>query len=421
MYDARKIERIGEFDVIVAGGGPAGICAAVSASQLGAKVLIVERAGIVGGNLTIGHVRPISGAYMANSAAYHMEKLLNGNKDIEMTKILLTKLVRDNGITVYLNTSVADVVANNGMIRKIIISTQNGLKSVSGKAFIDATGDGVLSYLAGENIEIGREDGLVQPATVMFTIQGVSPAQTLMCFHEEHDTKLKKGNYLELCKKACKAGELPENVNIVRLYEGESPDERIVNATQANGVNALCETDYANAQAELREQMLMVYNFLKNNVEGFENIRIKDSSDIVGIRESRRVMGMYKLCSEDLIEGRTFSDVVVHRSAFAIDIHNPSGAGQSESEGCPVITKEYDIPYRSIVPLKNGNLLLAGRCISGTHRAHASYRVMNTAMNIGEAAGIAATLCANKKIRAGELDVKYIQKILADRGIDLFS
>lgn len=295
------------------------------------------------------------------------------------------------------------------------------MKSVAGKAFIDATGDGVLSYLAGEDVEIGRDDGLVQPVTVMFTIQGIDPAQGLMCFHEEHETQLKKGGYLELCKKACKSGELPKNVNIVRLYEGASPDERIVNATQANGVNALNEIDYANAQAELREQMLTVVNFLKNNVEGFENIRIKDSSDVVGIRESRRVKGLYQLCAEDLIEGKMFDDVVVHRSAFAIDIHNPSGAGQSESEGCPVITKEYDIPYRSIVPLKTGNLLLAGRCISGTHRAHASYRVMNTAMNIGEAAGIAAALCAKECICAKGLDVKRIQEILTNRGIDLYS
>lgn len=372
MY-SKEIERIGEFDVVIAGGGPAGICAGVSASQLGAKVLIVERAGIVGGNLTIGHVRPISGAYLANSAAYHIEKLLRGNEDIEMTKILLTKLIKDNGITLYLNTSLADVIMEGNKIKELIITTQNGLKSVSGKAFIDATGDGVLSYLAGEEIEIGRDDGLVQPATVMFTIQGVDPKQSLMCFHEEHSTILKKGDYLDLCKKACEKGELPPNVNIVRLYAGESPCERMVNATQANGVNALNENDYANAQAELREQMLMVVNFLKNNVEGFENIRIKDSSDIVGIRESRRVVGLYKLCAQDLIDGKTFDDVIVHRSAFAIDIHNPSGAGQSESKGCPVITKEYDIPYRSIVPTKTKNLLLAGRCISGTHRAHASY------------------------------------------------
>ncbi|MBQ9121018.1 MAG: FAD-dependent oxidoreductase, partial [Clostridia bacterium] len=342
-------------------------------------------------------------------------------QDIEMTKILLTKLVKENGITVYLNTSVADAITEDGRIRKLIVATQSGLKSIAGKAFIDATGDGVLSYLAGEEIEIGREDGLVQPATVMFTVQGVDPAQTLTCFHEEDDTKLKKGSYLALCKEACKTGEIPPNVNIVRLYHSGSPDERMVNATQANGVNALCETDYADAQAELRMQMLTIVNFLKNNVEGFEHIRIKDSSDIVGIRESRRVVGLYKLCAEDLIEGRTFPDVVVHRSAFAIDIHNPAGAGQSESDGCPVVTKEYDIPYRSLVPLKNGNLLLAGRCISGTHRAHASYRVMNTAMNIGEAAGVAAALCAKDGIRAGELDVKYIQDVLGGRGIDLFS
>jgi hypothetical protein len=178
--------------------------------------------------------------------------------------------------------------------------------------------------------------------------------------------------------------------------------------------------DYTAAQMQLRDQMLAVVQFLKNNVEGFENIRIKDSSEGIGVRETRRVMGQYLLTAEDLLAGKRFPDVVVHRASFAIDIHNPNGAGQAESDTIPVQVTDYDIPYRALVPLKTQNLYLAGRCISGTHRAHASYRVMNIAMNIGEAVGAGAALCAKNGCTPAELDVREVQQVLTSRGIDLF-
>ena len=111
----------------------------------------------------------------------------------------------------------------------------------------------------------------------------------------------------------------------------------------------------------------------------------------------------------------------MHGANFPVDIHNPSGAGQAESKGRPCEVSDYDIPYRALVPIKTDNLLLSGRCISGTHRAHASYRVMNIAMNVGEAVGIAAALSANTGVPVSELDVKSIQDVLAARGVDLFS
>lgn len=420
----KNIETKDTFDVVVAGGGTAGITAALSAAQLGARVLILERSGMIGGNLTLGHIGPTMGQYQTNTAADRINKLLRGDKylvqDFELAKIRLMQLIEQHNITLYLNTAVADVITDNGRITEIIITTQNGLQAVGGTVFIDATGDAVLSYLAGEQIEIGRDDGLTQPSSIMFTIEGVDPDQTLICQHENMDTPLKKGNYLALCKKACESGELPPSVNIVRLYATTVSGERLVNATQANRLNALDLCDYTAAQMELRNQMLQVVKFLKNNVEGFENIRLKDSSDGIGVRETRRVMGQYLLTAEDLLACKRFPDVVVHRASFAIDIHNPDGAGQAESDSIPIQVQDYDIPYRALVPMKTQNLYLAGRCISGTHRAHASYRVMNIAMNIGEAAGVGAALCAKKGCTPTELDVKEVQRVLIARGIDLF-
>ena len=424
MIYNKKIDRIAEYDVMIVGGGASGIAAAISAAQMGARVAIVEHSGIIGGGLTIGHIGPTMGRYGKNTIADRINKLIGCDKrlvqDFEMTKIHLSALIDEYGITAYLNTTLADVITTDGKISDIIVTSQSGLVAIGAKVFIDATGDGVVAYLCGEDYEMGREDGLVQPATIMFTIDGVSPDQPLICRHEEMDTQLKGGSYLQLCKDACKRGELPDTINIVRLYPTSSPTERMVNATQVNGINGLDPIDYSKAQILLRKQMLSVLSFLKNNVEGFENIHIKDSSDIVGIRETRRIKGKYTLTAEDLIESRRFDDTVVHDVAFPLDIHNPSGAGQAESDGRPVEVVSYDIPYRVMLPIKTGNLYLCGRCISGTHRAHASYRVMNIAMSIGEAAGIGAALCAKNACSACDLDYKCVQDVLISRGIKLF-
>ncbi|MBQ3572018.1 MAG: FAD-dependent oxidoreductase, partial [Clostridia bacterium] len=324
-------------------------------------------------------------------------------------------------VTLYLGCAIADVIKEDNIITHAVITTQFGLKTVKAKVFIDATGDGVLSYLAGEKIEYGREDGLVQPMSIMFTIENVHPEQKLLCFHEEMDTPLKKGNYLDLCEQASKTGELPSTVNIVRLYRGVKETERMVNATQVNGLNPLIAQDLGVAHIILRKQMHQIVDFLKNNVEGFEDIKIKQSTEGVGIRESRRVTCEYVMHSEDLLEGKRHKDVIVHKASFCLDIHNPNGAGQSEQRGRPKNCKPYDIPYRAILPLNTDNLLVAGRCISGTHRAHSSYRVMNICINVGQSAGIAAALSVKENVILRKLDYKKIQAVLAQKGVDLFS
>lgn len=422
----KNLENLGNYDVVVVGGGVAGIGAAIEASRQGASVAIIEKSLTLGGMLTSGHVSPPLGNFVKNTMA---DELLQKVKctynsgrshDIEEMKIVIARLVDEIGVSTYLGASIIDVIKNNNIITHAVFSTQFGLKTITGKVFIDCTGDGVLSYLAGEKIEYGRTDGLVQPMSIMFTIDNVDANQKLLCFHEEMDTPLKKGNYLELCEQASKTGELPETINIVRLYRGLTETERMVNATQVNGLNPLLPQDLGKAHSTLRKQMHQVVNFLKNNIEGFENIRIKSSTEGVGIRESRRVMCEYILHSEDLLNGKKHDDVIVHNACFCLDIHNPSGAGQSEQTGRPKNCKPYDIPYRSIVPLNTDNLLVAGRCISGTHRAHSSYRVMNTCINVGQAAGIAAAICAKDLIAPRKLNYKEIQKVLISKNIQLF-
>jgi len=427
MMEYRKhIESLGAFDVVVIGGGVSGIGAAIEAARQGAKAAVVEKTQSLGGMMTSGHVSPPLGQFVKNTMADELLKLVgciydSGQAhDMEYMKIIIARLMEENGVTLFLGCSIADVIKTDKNISAVVITTQYGLRAVTGKVYVDATGDGVLSYLSGEKIEYGREDGLVQPMSIMFTIEGVDPSQKLLCFHEEMDTPLQKGNYLALCERASETGELPSTVNIVRLYRGVQETERMVNATQVNGLNPLSPNELGEAYLALRKQMLQIVDFLKNNVEGFENIRIKNSTEGVGIRESRRVVCEYVLHSQELLDGKKHEDVIVHNAEFCLDIHNPSGAGQSEQKGRPRICQPYDIPYRAILPLQTDNLLVAGRCISGTHRAHSSYRVMNICVNVGQAAGIAAALSVKENVIPRRLDYKKIQEVLLKKGIPLF-
>lgn len=412
--------------VLVVGGGPSGLAAAVSCSRLGIKTTLIERFGIVGGNLTLGHVAPIMGDVSHGTIVDEVINLLNLKwdvaHDIEKTKIALSNWLANEKVDLFLQTVAIGTIMEGNTIKGVIANNPSGNFQIDADIIIDATGNGSVAAFAGADYEIGRtKDGLTQPTTIMFTISNISPLQKIECRHEEDDTILPEGSYLGLCRKASLTGELPKNVNIVRLYRCEKPDERVVNATQANGVNGLDGQQLAKAENILRQQEEMIFNFLKKHVPGFEDSQIKKSADTVGVRETRRIIGEYQLTDIDLMNGQRFNDVMVHKANFAIDIHNPSGPGQSESDGCPRHPKPYDIPYRCFVPKKIDNLFVTGRCISGTHEAHASYRVMRICMAMGQSIGTAAGLCLKEKQIPRTLDYRKVQEALMAVGVDLFS
>lgn len=182
----KNLESMGDYDVVVVGGGVAGVGAAIEAARQGARVLIVERSETLGGMLTAGHVSPPLGNFVKNTMADELLTAANctynsgRSHDMEQMKIVIAKLIEDVGVTVFLGCAVADVIKTDNIITHIAIATQFGLKAVGGKIFVDATGDGVLSYLAGEKIEYGREDGLVQPMSIMFTIENVEDRKSVV-------------------------------------------------------------------------------------------------------------------------------------------------------------------------------------------------------------------------------------------------
>lgn len=416
----------GGWDVIVCGSGPAGICAAVSAARQGEKTLLLERYGALGGNLTLGNVTTVMGDISSGGLSKEIDSLLNSPDsgtgiDRESAKLRLTRLVSDAGVAFRLQAPVIDVIHDEKMIRGLVVQTPEGPVCLQGKVYVDATGDGYVAAMAGAEVMYGRDgDGLVQPVSMMYTIDGINPENTLTCCHEEHTTVMKNGvEYLQLCKDAEREGRLPKNVSIVRLYHTNVPGERLVNATQFNGCRTLKAEDIAQAETVLQQQLVQVNEFLRREVPGFEHIRVRASADTLGIRESRRIRGLYELTAEDLIAGRRFDDAVVNGANFCIDIHNPSGGGQAEMEGCPHRAQPYDIPMRALQPSGIENLVLSGRCISGSHRAHASYRVMNIAMAIGQAAGCMASEAADRRCRVSELEPQAVRQRLVRQGCTL--
>lgn len=419
------------YDVIVAGGGPAGVSAAVSAARMGAKTALIERYGILGGMLTSGLVNPVLGSVAPGTAYQEIMDLMgkecsatrNGREmsvDPEQAKYRLLKLAADAGVSVYLQTPVVDVVKEGSRVRGLVVGTQEGLKTLTAHALVDATGDGFVAARAGAEYQVGRDsDGFCQPITTEFVLDNVDEARAITCWGGTDPVTLPGGKrYSVFCQEAHDRGELPENVTIVRLHRTLYPGERSVNATQANGLNTLTPEGVVQGELTLRGQIDQVVAFLRNNIPGYESCRVKASGSSLGVRESRRIMGDYVLEDADVEQGRRQKDVVVHQAWFLIDIHNPAGGGQAE--GHSQAAKPYDIPYRCLLPRGVEGLLTCGRCISGTHRAHASYRVMSICMATGQAAGAAAALSAREGLTPRELDVKLVQQALMDQGAVLF-
>ena len=415
-----------KYNIVISGAGPAGIACAIEAARSGLKTALIERYGCVGGNLTQGYVGPLLGKVCAGTIAEEIESAICARRgsvpDFEKAKIALTDMLDQAGVDVYLQTSVIGTEKRGETIETIHTAGKFGNISFTAETFVDATGDGDLAVQCGCPYEMGREgDGLVQPVTLMFIIEGVDPDQPLLCRHEEDYTDLGDGReYLDLCHTACRTGELPENVNIVRLYATGNPSERMVNATQENRIDPLNPADVFKAEVSLRRQIGKIVDFLKNNIPGFADIRIKGSASTLGVRESRRITGRYQITEQDLMEGRTYKDSVVHKANFCLDIHNPSGAGQSvHAEKRPITPPLYDIPFSAMCPIGCNNLITAGRCISGTHVAHSSYRVMRICMAMGQAAGAAASVMLKTKTATDTVDVDLIRRHLIDRGVQL--
>lgn len=416
VQDNKAIDSERDIDVVVAGGGPAGVAAAIQAARDGAHTLLVERYGRLGGAATNCCVGPLMGGVESPFVTEVERRFKAIGNNWEYLDLLYADMIREAGAELLLHCWATDVIREGQRVNGIRAVTKQGVLNLTAKVVVDATGDGDLAAAAGAEFEVGRpEDGLLQPVSIMFRLGGVDKTRALLCGGEREavTARVPAGSWHDVVAAGIAAGELPPTVGVIRLYEAPNDGERIVNATQVNGIDGTCVADLTRAELEGRRQVPRVVDFLRRHAPGYEKCFVSQMPAVIGVRETRRVLGEDYLTREDLIMGRERADAVVRRASFVIDIHNPAGAGQAR--GFAETVKPYDIPYGCLVPRSIDGLLMAGRCISGSHEAHASYRVQRIVMAIGAAAGAAAAIAVLQDIQPRRISAGDVQRRLGLR------
>lgn len=419
---SRKIPVTGEYDVLVAGAGPAGFAAALAAARQGAKTLLVEQQNCVGGMATSGAMSHWVGN--CDSKLYHellsrsvalRDEISTPNLeekfiDTEQLKGLMLQMLSEAGVSVMLYTFVSDVILDQEKIAGIIVENKSGRQAIYAKTVIDATGDGDVAAKAGVPYYKGREDDeKMQPVTLMFKVGGVDYGKAVFLYGFEDTYETEKGELQALARE-----HIPYPAGHVLLYPSPLPGVVACNMTNCVEVDGTKEQDLTKAELLCRKQMPQVLQFLREFVPGYERCFLLSSASLIGVRETRHFEGLSKLTEEDILAARYFDDWVVKGAIFNFDVHNITGAGLDKTglqRKFPQ-TEGYTIPYGCLLPQRIENLLLCGRNISGTHMAHSNYRAMPICVGIGEAAGVAAAISVKNGVLVKEVTAAEIQQIL---------
>ena len=414
------------YDVIVVGGGFAGAAAAIAAAREGKSVRLIEKYNCLGGAACYDLVNPFmrywawmdeektekkilsDGMFMEIvNKLRDMDALKHGNNSTfneEYLKLLLNRMATEAGVELLYQTTVVGVKKNGNKIEAVTVSNVSGTYDIEGDVFIDATGDANLSHLAGVPYKVGREsDGLCQPMTLCFRLGGV-------------DLELFKGlrpAINELYNKLQEEGKIKNPRENVLIFPNVADGVLHFNTTRIVKLDPTNAEDVTKAEIMAREQVFEMVDFLRENFEAFKNCTLISTGMQIGVRESRMIEGEYTLTQEDLLAYTKFEDGIAACN-YDIDIHSPDGSGTSHyyfPTGA-----YYTIPYRTMVPRDSENLLVTGRCISATHEAQASIRIMSTVCTLGEAAGVAAAVACTDKTTVKDVDVQKVRSILREKG-----
>lgn len=406
-----------DVDVVVVGGGPAGVGAALSAARAGAQTLLVERYGCLGGIWTAGLLNPyFDGARKGGIPTEIIDRLRHHGAadavqewlpevfvadvfDYEVMKYVLDRMAEEAGVRVLLYSMGVAAIVDDGRMQGIIVENKSGRSAILAEVVIDCTGDGDIAFHAGCDYEKGRpSDGLLQPMTLQFTVQGFQwtpRPYEVMAKHNSPDD----------------LASIPFTDFAVVPVPGRGGLDAIMwtHMQRRDGTDA---DDLTAAVIEGRRQAHLAMRMFDNTPEFGEGHLISTAMQ-VGVRETRRIRGEYRLDFDDLVNGRTFDDGIC-TATFPMDIHAPD---DTKLTATPV--KPYQIPLRCLVPTGVDQLLVAGRCISGSHEAHGSYRVTGNCVAMGEAAGLAAAEACRTGVDVRQLDGAKIKQLLRTRGVNV--
>lgn len=433
---AKDIEVKDLYDVIVVGSGSAGSTAAIAAARMGAKTLLIERLPFLGGISTAvldtfyGYYTPGKQAKKIvagiaddvvkelniYNACFERPNTFGAGTGItyhpEYLKVVWETLTVKAGCHILLNAWVQDVVKENGCIAGVIVSTKIGLVYYRAKQFIDTTGDADLIYLAGFDYEQAGELEPAQTLTTTFKMVNVDAVKRKTVSKEQFHQLMKQAaesNKYDLPRKEGSDHITPVDgmtaTIMTRLKSYQIIDGKTINATDPEFLSK--------AEMKGRLQALEYIRFLKDCVPGYEKAALSTFGIQIGVRETRRVYGEYRLTEEDVLSAKQFDDQIGLCGAPMEDHHD----GEDTKWKYLPEGKTVGIPYRTLIPRNTKNILVAGRCFSASHVAHSSVRSMAQCMVMGEAAGVAAALCAEKNISPVALDIGLLKQYLSQQGV----
>lgn len=466
-------ERETNTDVLVVGGGVGGCAAALAAARHGAKVVLVENGGTLGGQAGIGIVTPLDAVKARNGKSFGglikefcdeiaeagEKYCFNDNPEKKhfslgsphIIKYILLKKLVEAGVEVRFHTTLVSAETEDEKVKSATVLDKTGFLIINAKSFIDASGDGDLVAFSGAEFVLGSEkgvldslvkndlnkrhfsdeeysgyskDGVMQPVSIFFIMGGVDIDEARKLNNKKLEfgdlgitkEKFENWEFAGTCGFEITDNRIPMPQGRVLISRGPREDMAVVNMSRVIGINGADADSLNEGEIKAQLQLIAIVDFLQTFIPGFEKSYLIQSANTLGVRETRRLKGRYVLTGNEAILCEPREDSVA-RGSYTIDIHDPNG--KSAAVGGRIKGDFYDIPYGCLVANEFDNLLVCGRCISVDHVAHASTRIQGTCIMTGQAVGTAAALSLKQNIGPADIDVKYLRETLINDGVYL--